>query len=44
MPRVRANALKALAAAPSLVRNRGLVSILAQSLVGNHRSNGHKQA
>ena len=37
MPRVRENALKALAAAPSLVRNRGLVSVLARSLLGSHR-------
>jgi glycosyltransferase involved in cell wall biosynthesis len=38
MPRVRANALKALVAAPSLVRNRGLVLILARSLVGGRRA------
>jgi hypothetical protein len=37
MPKVRENALKALAAAPSLIGNRGLVSILGQSVLGANR-------
>jgi hypothetical protein len=37
--KVRHNAIKALAAAPSLFRHRGLLSILAQSLFGAGRLN-----
>jgi glycosyltransferase involved in cell wall biosynthesis len=37
MPRVRQSALKAIATAPSSLLNRGLVSILAQSLIGSRR-------
>ena len=37
MTQVRRNAFKAIATAPSSLLNRGLVSILAQSLIGSHR-------
>jgi glycosyltransferase involved in cell wall biosynthesis len=40
MTRVRKNALRAVAAAPALMSHRGLMSILAQSLIGAKRSNG----
>lgn len=37
MAKARSSALRAFAAAPSSLLNRGLASILAQSLVGSHR-------
>jgi len=44
MAKVRENAFKAIATAPSSLLNRGLTSILAQSLIGSNRPSGARGA